>query len=141
MSEVIRKITAGLAGLLLVGAVSAGLAQPSSSVEDQIRQLQGELKALRKERGELKGARGGQMPMRPAMMGGTMGPMMPQMMQACSQMMAQMGGMGGMVRHDRRFDCGTLTLDDREIVDDRTRHHAPLVREWTNGGRLSGTDP
>jgi hypothetical protein len=30
----------------------------------------------------------------------------------------------------------TPTLDDPAIVDDRTRHHAPLcVREWMVGGR------
>lgn len=118
--QVATRIAAGLAGVLIFGAVGTGMAQQmkgtqgmagmgqttqaASSVEDQLKQLRQELEALREELAELKEARRGQVAMEPGMMGGgPMGPMMPpmmqpmmQMMRACGQMMGMMGQVGGM---------------------------------------------
>ena len=118
MKITMREVLAGFIGLLLFGAVGGiGLAQEmkgmtpvpqaTPSVEDQLKVLQEEFKALRKGLIELKLARGRQMPMGPRRMPGPprmrgrrMGQMMRQMgpgqmsgtPQQMGQMMSQMGG-------------------------------------------------
>lgn len=102
MRKVMKQVTAGVAGLLLLGAVSTGFAQQTPAVEDQLRQIQEQLAALRKEVAEVKGARPGQMPMpmSPGTTGGQTGQQMGQMMPMCPMMgmmaMGQTGQMGGM---------------------------------------------